>query len=112
MKAALAAREYAAQSTEAEQKKYKLGASTTALVLAQQRSLAIAEDTVIASTAAYARDRAALFQILANTLDRYGINLVQATNGTMTELPNIPGLEAPKPTPKPGPVGSPPPAVQ
>ena len=83
-----------------------LGASTTALVLAQQRARAIAENGVISATAAYAKDRALLFQILANTLDRYNINLAQATNGTMADAPRIPGLEAPKPTPAPGPVGS------
>ena len=42
--AAQAGREYAAQSLDAEQKKYKLGASTSALVLQQQRNLANAED--------------------------------------------------------------------
>ena len=111
VKAAMALREFDAQSTEAEQKKFKLGASTTALVLAQQRALAIAENGVISATAAYAKDRALLFQILANTLDRYGISLVEATQGTMAETPNIPGLEAPKPAPKPGPVGSTPPGA-
>src|ERR1017187_829208 len=43
--AAQAGREYAAQSLDAEQKKYKLGASTSALVLQQQRNLANAENT-------------------------------------------------------------------
>ncbi len=109
VKAAIALRTFDAQSTEAEQKKFKLGASTTALVLAQQRSLAIAENGVISATAAYAKDRAELFQILANTLDRYGISLVEATNGTMAQTPTIPGLESPKPEPAPGPVGTPPP---
>ncbi|MHB1701266.1 MAG: TolC family protein [Acidobacteriaceae bacterium] len=111
VQAAIALRTFDAQSLEAEQKKFKLGASTTALVLAQQRALAIAENGVISATAAYAKDRAALFQILANTLDRYGISLVEATNGTMAQTPTIPGLEAPKPEPKPGPVGSAPPTV-
>ena len=40
--AAQAGREYAAQSLDAEQKKYKLGASPSALVLQQQRNLAYA----------------------------------------------------------------------
>ncbi len=41
VEAAQAARDYAAQSLDAEQKKYKLGASTTALVLQQGRNLAV-----------------------------------------------------------------------
>src|SRR6202030_3508677 len=41
VEAAQAAREYARQSLDSEQKKYHLGASTTANVLAQQRALAI-----------------------------------------------------------------------
>jgi outer membrane protein len=93
--AAQAGREYAAQSLDAEQKKYKLGASTSALVLQQQRSLAIAENTLISATAAYAKDRAALLELLSNTLDRYGISLVDAATGNMTNAPVIPGLTAP-----------------
>ena len=73
--AAQAGREYAAQSLDAEQKKYRLGASTTALVLQQQSNLAIAENTLISATAAYARDRAALRQLLSSTLDQYGISI-------------------------------------
>jgi len=38
VQAAQAARDFASQSLDAEQKKYRLGASTTALVLQQQRT--------------------------------------------------------------------------
>jgi outer membrane protein TolC len=65
--AAQTARDFNAQSLDAEQKKYKLGASTTANVLSQERTLATGENNLIAATAAYARDRAALLEILANT---------------------------------------------
>jgi outer membrane protein TolC len=110
--AAQASRDYGAQSLDAEQKKYKLGASTTALVLAQERALAIAEDTLISATAAYAKDRAALRQILSSTLDQYGINLAEAATGSIATPPVVPGLTAPKaPTaPKPIVVGPAPPA--
>jgi outer membrane protein len=94
--AAQAARDYNAQSLEAEQKKYKLGASTTANVLQQERNLAGAEDNLISADAAYAKDRSSLSQILANTLDRYGISLTDAASGTVTQKPSIPGLTAPK----------------
>jgi outer membrane protein TolC len=108
--AAQAGRDFAAQSLDAEQKKYKLGASTTALVLAQQRSLATAEDTLISATAAYAKDRAALRQVLSSTLDQYGINISEAASGDMTKAPMIPGLTAPMAPapPKPITVGPPP----
>lgn len=99
VQAALAAREFAYQSLDAEQKKYRLGASTTANVLQQERNLAIAEDNVISSTAKYATDRASLAEILSNTLDRYGINIAEAATGTVTQKPTIPGLEPAKQLP-------------
>jgi outer membrane protein TolC len=94
--ASQAARDYAAQSLDAEQKKYKLGASTTALVLQQQRNLAAADNTLIAATAAYAKDRVALGQLLSNILDKYGISLQDAATGNITQTPVVPGLTAPK----------------
>jgi outer membrane protein TolC len=111
--AAQTARDFNAQSLEAEQKKYKLGASTTANVLQQERTLAQGENNLISATAAYAKDRSALQQILANTLDRYGISLVDAANGTVTQKPIIPGLTAPKAPEAPKPLSAtpaPPPA--
>jgi outer membrane protein TolC len=93
--AAQAGRDYAAQSLDAEQKKYRLGASTSANVLQQQRNMANSEATLISATAAYARDRAALRQLLSTTLDTYGINLQDAATGAVTNPPVIPGLTAP-----------------
>jgi outer membrane protein len=107
--AAQASRDYAAQSLEAEQKKYKLGASTTALVLQQGRSLAIADNTLISATAAYAKDRAALLQLLSTTLDRYDISITDAAAGTVSQPPVIPGLTAPKPVEAPKPIANTPP---
>lgn len=94
--AAQTARDFNGQSLAAEQKKYKLGASTTANVLSQQRTLAIGENNLISATAAYAKDRSSLNQILSNTLDRYGISLVDAATGKVSTPPQIPGLTAPK----------------
>ncbi len=81
VQAAQAARDYNQQSLDAEVKKLHLGASTTANVLLQQRNLAMAEDNLIAAHAAYAKDRAGLYQILASTLQHYGINLTEAAAG-------------------------------
>jgi outer membrane protein TolC len=95
--AAQAGQDYALQSLDAEQKKYKLGASTSANVLQQERNLAAAENTLISDTAVYAKDRASLSQLLSNTLDKYGISLADTARGDVTQAPVIPGLTAPKP---------------
>jgi outer membrane protein TolC len=97
----IAARDYNNESLADEQKKLKLGASTTALVLAQQRSLATAEDILIAAQANYAKDRAGLYQMLAATLKHYGINLGEATSGNVQTTPVVPGLVAAPPGPEP-----------
>ena len=107
--AAQAQHDYAGQSLIAEQKKYKLGASTSALVLQQGRTLAIAENSLISATAAYAKDRAALLQLMATTLDRYNINIVDAASGNIAQAPTIPGLTAPKPEAPPQPITNTPP---
>jgi outer membrane protein TolC len=90
--ASIAARDYAQQSVDAEIKKLRLGASTTANVLLQQRGLATADDNLIAANAAYAKDRAGLYQILASTLQHYGINLSEAASGDVKTVPVVPGL--------------------
>ncbi len=111
--ASQAARDYAAQSLDAEQKKYKLGASTTANVLQQGRNLAIAENTLISSTAAYAKDRSLLRQLLATTLDTYGVSIEGAAAGNLGKAPVIPGLTAPKTPEAPKPIsGAPTPPPQ
>jgi outer membrane protein TolC len=100
VQAALAAREYNSQSYQAEVKKLRLGASTTANVLQQQRNFATAENNVISTEATYAKDRASLEQLLAETLDQYGIQLSDAVSGTVTREPIIPGLEPAKAAPE------------
>jgi len=107
--AAQAQRDYSAQSLLAEQTKYKLGASTTANILQQSRMLAIADDNLISATAAYAKDRAALEELLSVTLDRYGIGLEATASGTLAQAPVVPNLTAPTPPPAPKPLDTPPP---
>ena len=102
--AAQASRDFASQSFAAEQKKLSLGASTSALVLQQGRSLAASENSLISATAAYAKDRAALLQLLANTLDRYGISITDAARGVVSTPPVVPGLTAPHPAAPPQPL--------
>jgi outer membrane protein TolC len=92
VQSAIAARDYAQQSVDAESKKLQLGASTAANVLLQQKNLATAEDNLIASNAAYANARASLYQILATTLQHYGINLNEAASGEVKTVPVVPGV--------------------
>jgi outer membrane protein TolC len=101
VQAAIATRDFQQQSVDAELKKLHLGASTTANVLMQERSLATAEDNLIAAHAAYAKDRAGLYQTLATTLQHYGINLNDAATGNVTTAPLVPGVSPFKPSAKP-----------
>jgi len=101
VESSLAARDYAQQSMDAEEKKLKLGASTTANVLLQQRNLAVAENNLIAANAAFAKDRAGLYQTLATTLQHYGINLQDAAKGTVNTAPTIQGVQPASTTPQP-----------
>jgi outer membrane protein TolC len=106
--AAEASQKFNAQSLDSEEKKLHLGASTTALVLAQSRNLAVAENSLTAARAAYAEARASLYQLLASTLQHYSINLGDAAAGTVKQLPIVPGLEPAKPGNEP-PLTPPPP---
>jgi hypothetical protein len=101
VQASIATKDYATQALDAEQKKLKLGASTTATVLQQQRSLAAAENTLLQANATYAKDRAGLYQTLASTLQHYGINLGEAASGNVNTAPAIPGLVPAPPSKEP-----------
>jgi outer membrane protein TolC len=101
VEAATATRNFNQQSYDDEVKKLHLGASTTANVLLQERTLATAEDNLIAANAAYAKDRAGLYQTLASTLQHYGINLEEAASGNVTATPVVPGVVPAKKTTEP-----------
>jgi outer membrane protein len=94
--AAEASQKFNAQSLDAEQKKLNLGASTTALVLQQSRNLATAENSLTSARANYAQARASLYQLLATTLQHYGINLEDSAKGVVKQPPVVPGLEPAK----------------
>jgi hypothetical protein len=64
----------------------------------QERGLATAEDNLITANAAYAKDRAGLYQTLASTLQHYGINLNEAASGAVTATPIVPGVSRAKDT--------------
>jgi outer membrane protein len=93
VQAAQASVDYARQSLDAEQKKLSLGASTTTNVLTQESNLAKAENNLITANLTYAKDRAFLYEVLASTLEHYGINLNDAATGQIGTAPAVPGLQ-------------------
>lgn len=104
VKSAEASQNYALQSLNAEQKKYRLGASTTANVLSQTRNYETAQDNLIAAQTAYAVDRAALSELVADTLEKYNISIEDAASGNLSQAPMVPGLRAPSPNAQPEPL--------
>jgi outer membrane protein TolC len=90
VEAARSAREFAAQSLDAEQKKYALGASTNTLVLQAQRDLTQAESNLVAATAAYEKSRVELDRVTGATLTRSGIRMEEAESGRVEQMPNVP----------------------
>jgi len=112
VQASIALRDFQQQSVDAELKKLHLGASTSANVLLQQRNLATSENTLIAANAAYAKDRAGLYQTLATTLQHYGINLNEAASGQVNTTPVVPGVSPVKEMPQPSTAPTAPPAAQ
>ena len=90
--ASRAARELAAQSLDAEQKKFALGASTSFNVLQAQRDLIQAETNVVSAVTAYQKSRVQLDLVTANTLERNGIVLSEANSGVVNHTPKVPGV--------------------
>ncbi len=89
--AARQAQELAAQTLDAEQKKYALGASTYILILQDQRDLAQAESNTVAAMTNYAKSRVTLDQDTAELLERNNIKLDEAVTGAVKTLPSVPG---------------------
>lgn len=99
--AARAARDYAAQSLDAEQKKFALGASTSFNVLQMQKNLIQAETAVVAAVTNYQKARVTLDQVTGNTLERNNIYLKEAVTGEVSHTPKVPGVIPATPAPTP-----------
>ncbi|HET8891973.1 MAG TPA: TolC family protein [Candidatus Angelobacter sp.] len=89
--AAQKARDLAAQTLDAEQKKYNLGASTYLAVLQDERDLAQSESALVSAMTNYAKARVQLDRDTAQTLDRYNIKIDEAVTGQIKTVPNVPG---------------------
>ena len=90
--AAREAMRLAAQTLDAEQKKYALGASTVFNVLSDQSALAVAEENVVSAEIAYAKQLVTLDRDTGQTLDHNNIKLDEALSGNIVTQPNVPGL--------------------
>lgn len=78
------------QLLEAEQKRFALGASTTFLVVQQQRDLATAQSSEIAALVAYSNARVSLDQTIGTTLDTNHITVNEALVGRVSRPSVLP----------------------
>jgi outer membrane protein TolC len=91
---AQAAVDLARQSLDAEQKKYKLGASTSTLVLQNQAAMTQAEVTLVSAKALYEKAEIELDRAIGLLLDHAGILVADAERGQVTHTPSIPHVAA------------------
>jgi len=92
VEAAVKGRELAAQSLDAESKKYALGASTNYNVLQAQRDLALAESNLVAAQTAFEKSKVEMDRVTARTLERNNISINDAQNGRVNQMPAAPGV--------------------
>jgi outer membrane protein TolC len=78
------------QLLDAEQKKFSLGASTTALVVQQQRDLATAQSSEVAALVAYSNARVSLDQALGTTLETNHVTVQEALSGRVSRPSTLP----------------------
>jgi outer membrane protein TolC len=92
LQAAIAARDYARESLQAEQKKFQYGASTPTLVLQASSNLTSGESNVLNAAANYEKSKVTLDFVTAETLTKLGIDLTDAEAGKVQHVPNVKGV--------------------
>jgi len=92
LQAAIAARDYAAQNLDAEQKKLRMGASTSTLVLQASSALTQAESNVLAAATNYEKSKVQLDLSTAETLSKLGIDIIDAEAAKVKHMPKVPGV--------------------
>ena len=90
VQASQAAVELANQSLEAEQKKFRLGASTGTNVLNYQSQVAAAKSNLVSAEAAYEKAELELDRATGLLLEHAGIVMDDAIKGEVTHMPKIP----------------------
>ncbi len=108
LQAAIAARDYASQNLDAEQKKYSLGASTSTLVLQASSALTQAQSNVLAAATNYEKSKVQLDLYTAATISQLGIDLNEAESGNVQKMPKVPGIIPAKPQTPEAPPTTPP----
>ena len=78
------------QLVEAETKKFSLGASTPFLVILQQRDLATAQASELASMTTWENARLNLDQMTGDTLDSSHVVLAEAHSGVVARVSVLP----------------------
>jgi outer membrane protein len=91
VEAASKARELQQQTFDAEQKKYRLGASTVYLVIQTQRDLIAAQGTEIRALANLEEAKANYERALGRTLDVNHVTIADAKTGEVERETLIPG---------------------
>jgi outer membrane protein TolC len=91
LQATIAARDYAAQSLDAEQKKLRMGASTSTLVLQASSNLTQAESNVLIAATNYEKSKVQLDLSTAETLTKLGIDMSDAEAAQVKHSPKVPG---------------------
>ncbi len=92
LQAAIAARDYAAEALDAEQKKLRMGASTSTLVLQASSNLTQAESNVLAAATNYEKSKVQLDLSTAETLTKLGIDIKDAEASQVKQEPKVPGV--------------------
>jgi hypothetical protein len=85
------------QLLDAEQKKFALGVSTTFTVVQQQRDLAAAQSSEVASLVAYSNARIGLDQTVGQTLEQNHISVREALDGKIQRPSTLPATLPDKP---------------
>ena len=88
--AALQAREYAAQSLDAEQKKLTQGLSTTYNVLQLLSNVSTADSNLVIAMSNYEASKLQLDIVTGRTLETLGINIEDAETGNVNHMPHAP----------------------
>jgi outer membrane protein TolC len=91
--AALKARELAAQTLAADQKRFSLGAATAFQVVQDQRDLASAQSAEVQAMANYSHARIAFDQAIGRTLETNGVSVAEAMQGSLTSVISKPAPE-------------------
>ena len=88
--AALKARDYAAQSLQAEQKKLAQGLSITYNVLTQLSNVSTAESNLVNAMSAYEQSKLNLDVVTGRVLETLEISIADAESGNVTHMPHAP----------------------